>query len=488
MKSRDGINFIWIGAAVTLIVNAVVGIWFVVSIDRSQAIVTQTENTRAQIAEIFSEMKDAETGQRGFLMTVRQEFLEPYNRAYEKLPAKLDQLQVMFEGDSHQTAQFNDLRSYIDQRFKIMIESIQYAKQGKLEQARDVDRAIRGKAVMDKIRGICREIMDAETKSLEERKLDVRRKFRSTVAVNIIGTTLALAVILFSQFLVRQELKRRKRAEADLKLAFEHQESVIENRTKALTQTSQELLRSNQDLEKFAYVASHDLQEPLRKIQAFGDRLKKKATDLLDESSRDYVDRMQSAATRMRTLITDLLSYSRVTTHAIVFSPVDLNQIVNDVVLDLEFRREESQGQIEIGPLPTILADPTQMRQLFQNLIANALKFRHPDRPAHVRVRAYSASDLTAIAVPPPPASGWRIVLTDNGIGFDSIYSERIFELFQRLHGRGEYEGTGIGLAVCRKIMERHGGHIVAKSQPGIGSEFILDLPDLTNAQGVLPK
>jgi PAS domain S-box-containing protein len=227
------------------------------------------------------------------------------------------------------------------------------------------------------------------------------------------------------------------------------------------------LERSNRELEEFAYVASHDLQEPLRKIQAFGDRLKSKHGQTLGDQGRDYLERMQNAAARMQSLIDGLLTYSRVTTKAQPFVPVDLIQVAHEVMSDLEVRIQEVGAQVDVGNLPRIEADPTQMRQLLQNLVANALKFHRPDQPPVVKLYADQAT----------PNGVCHIFVEDNGIGFDEKYLDRIFQVFQRLHGRGEYEGSGVGLATCRKIVERHEGRITARSAPGQGATFIITLP-----------
>jgi PAS domain S-box-containing protein len=224
---------------------------------------------------------------------------------------------------------------------------------------------------------------------------------------------------------------------------------------------------SNRELQDFAFVASHDLQEPLRKIQVFGDQLKTKYTEPLGDEGRDYLERMHSAANRMQALIQALLNYSRVTTKAEPFSPVDLSSLIREVVTDLETGIEEARGRVEVENLTNLEADPNQMRQLFQNLIANALKFRREEKPV---VKVYGEQS-------PAGDTRFQIFVEDNGIGFDEKYLDRIFTPFQRLHGRGIYEGTGIGLAICRKIVERHGGSITAKSTPGKGSTFIVTLP-----------
>jgi len=237
-----------------------------------------------------------------------------------------------------------------------------------------------------------------------------------------------------------------------------------------LARKASELARSNAELEQFAFVASHDLQEPLRKIQAFGDRLKVKCESFESTEIRDYLDRMQNAAARMRNLINDLLAFSRVIRSSEPFVQVDLAQVTKEVLVDLEVRIEKTGAKVEVESLPTIDADPMQMRQLMLNLLGNALKFQPPGSIPVVKI---AATTITAV-------SGEQLCelsVEDNGIGFDEKYLDKIFAVFQRLHGRSEYEGTGVGLAVCRRIVDRHRGNIIARSQPGKGAMFIVTLP-----------
>lgn len=245
------------------------------------------------------------------------------------------------------------------------------------------------------------------------------------------------------------------------------QSEMLEHVVRARTA---DLHRSNRDLEQFAYVASHDLQEPLRKIQAFGDLLAAKCRDNLPENGREYLLKMQGAAGRMRRLIDDLLTYSRVTTQARSFVRVDLNSVLADVLDVLEVRIEQTGAALEVGNMPTIEGDPSQIRQLLQNLLSNALQYHQPGKPPAVRIHAEPDGDGHA------PAA-YRIRVSDSGIGFDEKYLGRIFQVFQRLHGRNEYDGSGIGLAICKKITERHHGSITAHSKPGHGAEFIITLP-----------
>ncbi len=247
---------------------------------------------------------------------------------------------------------------------------------------------------------------------------------------------------------INRDVTRIKRAEAEL------------------AARAAELERSNRELQDFASIASHDLQEPLRKVITFGERLETRCAAGFDEVGRDYLARMRNAAERMSSLINGLLDYSRVTTRARPFELVKLEEVAAEVLLDLEARIQETNAHVVVGALPARMADRLQMRQLLQNLLANALKFRRPGAAPRVRLSSRYRDD-----------GSWEIAVEDNGIGFDEAYAERIFRPFQRLHGRNEYEGSGMGLAICRKIVARHGGTIAARSKPGHGAVFTFTLP-----------
>lgn len=254
-----------------------------------------------------------------------------------------------------------------------------------------------------------------------------------------------------------KDITERKRAEEELLL-----------QTEKLTQI-------NKELQSFAYAASHDLQEPLRKIVAFSDRIIKKEATNLNEQSLDYFNRIQKAAMRMQTLINDLLTYSRVTTQAQPFTKVNLAAIAAEVISDLETLIERTNGKVEVDSLPEIEADPTQIRQLFQNLISNGLKFHRPEVHPLVKITARVVNSEHT-------RQKWQrefleLTFEDNGIGIEERYFIKIFTVFQRLYGRDEYEGTGVGLSICHKIIERHHGQIKVESEPGKGSRFIVTLP-----------
>ena len=241
--------------------------------------------------------------------------------------------------------------------------------------------------------------------------------------------------------------------------------SELSTANDSLHRRAAELARSNEELDSFASIASHDLQEPLRKVRTFNEQLTVLEADRLSDQGRDYLERANAAAERMQKLIEDLLKFSRVSTQGRPFERVDLADLANRVVVDLEAQVEEAGARVEVGDLPVITADPLQMQQLLQNLISNALKFRREGVVAEVRITA--------------ERDGGNILLkvADNGIGFESRYASRIFRIFERLHGRTDYPGTGIGLALCRKIADRHSGTIEAESEPGHGATFTVTLP-----------
>jgi signal transduction histidine kinase len=231
-----------------------------------------------------------------------------------------------------------------------------------------------------------------------------------------------------------------------------------------LRQRTEALARSNKDLEEFGYVVSHDLKEPLRSVAGFLELLKRRCHEQLDDKARGYIDRSLAGAERMRVLIEDLLSYSRVSTGTRAPQAVKLEQTVKEALAALEKSIHDSDARIEVGALPVVQGEPAQLVALFQNLIANAIKFRREEPPV-IRVRAREEGDV------------WQFSVQDNGIGIDPEQFERVFQVFQRLHGQDEYPGTGIGLAVCKKIVERHGGRIWLESEPGAGTTFHFTLP-----------
>ncbi len=260
--------------------------------------------------------------------------------------------------------------------------------------------------------------------------------------------------------------------------SLEHREYERRKAEAALQEYAVDLEQRNRELLDLNNITSHDLQEPLRKIQVFSDLLKLRYADVLDDQASSYLKSINDSASRMQGLLFDLLNYSQITSHAKPFVPTDLNEVVKQVISDLDYRIESSAAQIEVNKLPVIEADPQQMYQLFQNILSNALKFQKPGQAPKIRVIYNGDGKVDDPEAEIPARSNMaRISISDNGIGFDEKYAKRIFQPFERLHGIGEYEGTGMGLAVCRKIVERHDGSIIGKGVPEKGATFILVLP-----------
>jgi PAS domain S-box-containing protein len=271
---------------------------------------------------------------------------------------------------------------------------------------------------------------------------------------------------------VFEDITERRRAEDTLRKAHDELELRVQERTaeldlinKALKEYAAKLERLNRELSEFAFAASHDLQEPLRKIQTFGTILAEQFKHILGLEGQDYLKRMINAANRMSALIQSLLNYSRLNRPPEPFAPTDLSRVISDTVTDLELLIREAGGTVAFGDLPAIEADAAALRQLFQNLISNALKYAEPSRPPIVKILARTNGRMC------------EILVEDNGIGFEAKHADRVFKPFQRLHGRSQCEGTGMGLAICRKIVDLHGGNITTRSVPGQGATFIINLP-----------
>jgi light-regulated signal transduction histidine kinase (bacteriophytochrome) len=302
-----------------------------------------------------------------------------------------------------------------------------------------------GKMVMDRIRGLLDEMTAMEEARLDRRQAEAQASASQTIWFYVTTVVLSLLFLGLGFYLLAKNNKNRLE----------------------LMNYSRKLEESNKNLHDFIFVASHDLKEPLRKISSFGDLLEAELGKAITPDAANYLLKMQSGAQRMHGLIDDLIQLTHVTTQAKPFEPVDLSLILQEVQSDLDIRLKECGGRFEIGPLPTVEADPVQMRQLFQNLLGNALKYRKADTAPVVRVDG-EADFKTGKA---------RLWVRDNGIGFAQRDAEKIFNIFQRLQTAEKFEGTGIGLAICRKVVERHNGTITAQSQPGQGTTFEIVLP-----------
>ncbi len=491
---------------VVLVLDAIVSVWNTARINDGLGWVAHSHEVLTDLQRLLSSVRDVEASSRGYAITGEQRFLHPYETDRDQLWLNFRALRDLTFDNQAQQQRLGTLEPALKRYLELVQEGIDIRNTAGLAGAREFVLTDRPRGAVESVRAEIAELSTAEQNLLIDRRQKAEKNYWIAVGAAIVMVVLSAASAASAYYLVQQELGARLRAETELRATQADLENRVQMRTAELTTLNKELHeevgertraerevrekeeelrgyareleRSNLELEQFAGIASHDLQEPLRKIQAFGDRLKTHFGQGLPEQAADDLGRMLAAAGRMRSLIDDLLTYSRITRKERTLETVNLGEVAQDVVADLDGRLQNTGGRVEIGPLPTLRADKTLMRQLLQNLIANALKFRKPDLAPVVQID--SRLDGAANAA----NSNWEIVVRDNGIGFENEYGNRIFNMFERLHGRNEYEGTGMGLAICRRIVERHGGSISANSAPGQGATFQIRLPTEQFSQG----
>lgn len=469
---------VWVmalSAAITFFtVSAVLAYRSVNVITENNININNTLQTINLIKDLNKELAAAESSQRGYLLTEDPNYLQPYHQTLVVVDDLLVRLGESTTSLPQQKERFSLLYVYVRKKIDEMQRLVSLTNR---DEIRAAIRQVKTDEGIELMRAISQSLME-----MENEEFGLLEKNKSIAADNrqfiLVALMLANGIGLLLSFGVFYAFYRNSNKVAELNLALSVANAELEEkvgvRTQALLQFSEELQRSNRELEEFAFVASHDLQEPLRKIRAFGDRLQQKFSDKLGETGSDYVVRMQAASQRMSALIDDLLSFSRVTTKQRPFVPVDLNKVMHSVMDDLDYAIEETKAQVHMDPLPVIDADESQIAQVFMNLIVNSLKFHQPEARPIVTITC----EVNVISPLVDDNRAWCCLrFADQGIGFEEQYAERVFSLFQRLHGRDEYSGTGIGLALCRKIIERHGGTITAQSKPGEGAVFTIYLP-----------
>ncbi|MEL6346412.1 MAG: ATP-binding protein, partial [Myxococcota bacterium] len=290
-------------------------------------------------------------------------------------------------------------------------------------------------------------------------QLHYRRKDGTTFPSRTIGSVIKTPTGELLGYLgIITDISDQITAERALKVLFDKQKE----QTRALKRINAKLKASNEELEQFAYVSSHDLQEPLRKISSFCELLEEEFSDTMSEDAKLYVRYATDGARRMQGLLRDLLSYSRLNTRAQPFGSLDMDLVLVEVWRNLSRQAREAGATMTAEALPTLVGDDGQLTQLFQHLLDNAIKYRHPDRTPRIHVSAVRTAD----------GAHWQFSVEDNGLGIDPQFRERIFTIFQRLHPRHQYDGTGIGLAICARVVQRHGGRMWVEGDPGRGSIF----------------
>ena len=464
-------NWVLISAIVIMMImtNGFLAMKTIEDLSATQSSLYNTGDIIIELDDLHNLVLMAETGQRGYLLTEITEYLTPYEDALDRLSEQLDDMKELRSEVPGQRKRITSLALLVEQKIIELVHTVELAQADKEKRALKQVMSGRGRNLYKELRTQVEHIKLLEINyrnTLFAKLATVEREAKVTFAISgITSGLLLLGLAFFARLNARSETKHR--------IELEHQNEVLAEkvamRTKELTLYSDELSRSNRELEDFAFVASHDLQEPLRKIRAFGDRLQSNYAHSLDKTGADYINRMTNAAERMSNLINDLLEFSRISTRGKPFTNVSLQTMIENTVEDLEVSIQESEATIMFGNLPEINADPSQMHHLFINLLSNAIKFRKNDVKPVIEIQ-YRQEEITA--------EQWHIItVRDNGIGFEQEFSDKIFSPFQRLHARTEYKGTGIGLAICRRIVERHGGNISATSELDIGTLFRIEIP-----------
>ncbi|CAH9063563.1 Adaptive-response sensory-kinase SasA [Pseudoalteromonas holothuriae] len=477
IKALNTSSFVSLSAVIivaAIIFNAVIGLKNITNIATIQKDLTKASEVMLVIDSLHIDLLNAESSHRGFLISEKNKHLTPFTKALEQFELSLERTKQVQSHSHLQQQRIAEFTRLAQIKLDSLKASIELAAQSNvipthriLEDVENSDIDLRNRYSI---------IIHEETLI----RLDLLKRLdiaRANSKRNVVWFT-ALSILLCGAILLLliKHLKSTKAAKLNLEQYNATLEQKVQARTHALEVYAEELNRSNRELEDFAFVASHDLQEPLRKIRAFGDRLTTTYGEQLGDKGQDYLARMNSAAMRMSTLITDLLELSRVTTRGKPFIEVDLNLLLSKVIEDLEVAIEDSHSKVTVHPLPQITADASQLTQLFSNLISNAIKFRRANEPPVIDIKC-EVTTAPEHLTNQGDESWIKITVTDNGIGFDSEYQEKIFTPFQRLHSRKDYAGTGIGLAVCRRIIERHGGEISASSPAQTGAVFTMLLP-----------
>jgi signal transduction histidine kinase len=425
--------------------------------------VTHTYVVLEKLDAVLTNSIDAETGQRGYIITGEVSYLEPYNNARGHVRQNLAELRTLTADNANQQSALDLLEPATATMLSTLQERIEIRDREGLAAAAELVRTRSAKLHMDEIRALIAGMRLEENGLLKSRSEEADASLRKTRVVIVVGEILGFAFLSLAGAIVGQEMRRRGRAEQEIRQLNTDLERRVAERTAELDERAKELGRSNSELQQFAYVASHDLQEPLRMVASFTQLLAKRYKDKLDDDAREFINYAVDGETRMQTLISDLLAYARVGTQGKPLAPTDCEALFKRVLESLRFVIGETGVVISHDPLPTVMADPQQLGQLFQNLLTNAIKFRGAETP---RVNVSVERN----------GSEWKISFRDNGIGIAEEHVERIFVIFQRLHTKTEYPGTGIGLAICKKIAERHGGRIWVEASPE-GSTFCVTIP-----------
>lgn len=404
----------------------------------------RTRTIILNLNENLTNLLNAETAERGFVITGTENYLEPYNQSKIEIREARKDLFKLTRQDTNIHSLVDSLDKYIELKLNYIERIIYLKRNGKEKEIKELLTKGEGKYFMDKVREFNKALQESTDLLFSERKNITYASLEESRAIFVKEGILVILITLFLAITIIGELNRRIRSELKLQ------------------KNNEELERKNNEIEQFAYISAHDLQEPLRSISNFASLLEERVENTPDPKVKKYLKTIKGASGRMSNLIADLLEYSRLGKD-IQKSKIDCNQLVHEVISDLGSIIRETQTKIEIEKLPVVTGQ-NSLKSLFQNLILNAIKFSRKNEKPHIRISATQNQHEHIF------------LIQDNGIGIDPAYFDRIFTIFQRLHSREEYPGTGIGLAQCKKIVELHGGKIWVESEPDAGSRFYFSI------------
>lgn len=455
---------------ILIVVGSGISYWTSNRIEYYTNAVMHTSKVLQRTDELYSSILERETNIRGFILTGKEEFLTNYNQSNVDADLLLAQLQTLTIDNGLQQNNIEELRGLINSRVRTFDATIKHMREnGNLDGFLDTTKANNALIGYQMIKNVVLRINDVENNLFRDRNQSLINNINALPFIVGLISVFSITIGLVTFFSIYQYNKAQVAADRERTLFQEKLKDQINL-----------LDESNKELEQFAYVASHDLQEPLRKITAFSDLLKDQYFDKLEGEGELYLNRITAAAIRMRRLITDLLDYSRAgKIEKEKVKNVKLSKIISEMLEDVEVAIEDKSAKITVGTLPTVKGCDTEYRQVFQNLISNSLKFSKPGVNPEITITAEEASSDLIAKFPTLDTEEKHhlIKVCDNGIGFQKEYADRIFSIFQRLHGKNDYEGTGIGLSITRKIIEKNGGIIFAESSPSNGAIFNIILP-----------
>ncbi|TYP71633.1 sensor histidine kinase [Aquimarina intermedia] len=463
-QNNDGVSILKsIYVSLFILILIVAGIFFLVAaIKNSQKWLVHTVDVKHKTERLHSFIKDAERGQRGYLLTNETSYNKPYNKATDQLDDQIEELKAETAYNPAQQANIKKLDSLLYLKLDILERTIDAQKAGNDDTALNIVNTDRGQYLMREINTVIQNILKDQDTLFEERKQTQLYTYYLAIALLIACLGYMILNLLRIRNQLRPLIEKLKNNNESLQQSVDAKNEEIRLREiqEAINKTLIDRLQDkNKELNQFAYIASHDLQEPLRTVDNFITIFEEDYGDKLDEEASAYFNFIYGATERMKNLITGLLNYSRIGRSGKI-EAVDLNIILNDIIIDYTSLLEASDAQLKLPKLPTVNGYEIEIKQLFSNLISNAIKFIPEDRQPTIEIK-YTEDQMYHI-----------FEIHDNGIGIKPAHINKIFEMFTRLHSTSQYEGKGIGLSFCKKIVELHEGTIKAESELGVGSIF----------------